>query len=475
MRTAPAALATLAALALSGCAGTRPSPPPAARQAPAAMQPPAARFMSPVEYHKLPNGLRVVLSRDTSTPLARVGVYYDVGSRQEPRGRSGFAHLFEHLMFEGSEHLRPGEFTELITSNGGIREGSTQFDFTRYPSRVPSHVLELVLWAEADRMRALELDPKRLAVQRDVVKNEVRQNADDQAYGRFVWSDMPSLAQTKWENQHDVYGDMATLDAASLDDARQFYRTYYAPNNAALAIYGDFEPAQALAWVRKYFGDIPSAPRPPRADLREPRQTEEKRVAHTDARAARPALAIAYHMPPRNSREFWVMGVIDQLLLQGRDSWLAEAVVQRRGLAAAVYGGVSARHGNLYTVNGESFWTPYLFHDAAQSPDSILATIDAEIERLRAAPVDQATLARAVIKARSDFHFQANTNVGIGRVDLLGTLALFDDDPARINRIEDEFRAVTPELLHATAREYLRPTNRTVLFLHAGAAPAPAP
>jgi predicted Zn-dependent peptidase len=461
---AGAALAVFTSLAAGtgGCRDTRsPAPPP---------------FVVPVEYHKLSNGLRVVLSPDTTAPLVRVGVYYAVGPRQEPRERAGFAHLFEHLMFEGSPNLGPGEYFKLVTSNGGRFGARTLYDFTKFNATVPSHVLELLLWAEADRMRGIRIDSTRFHAAREVVKNEIRQQAFDRPYGRFVWIDIPEIAQTKWENAHSPYGETAdgnlmAIDAATLADAHAFFHNYYSPDNAALAIYGDFDPVRALRWVQRYFGDIPRGPSRPHLDQEEPRQETERHVTRVDANAPRPALAIAYHSPPPRSPQYWAMGIIDEILVHGTDSWMHDALVSRRAVTDDVDGGISGRHGSLYTVNGPNFWSAFVYLDRAQSPDSVLAAMDQEIERLRSAPVDLETLRRAITKARAHFYAELNAARGEGRTDMLGQLALFDDDPERINRIEAELRSVTPALVLATAREYLRPSNRTVLVLQAGTSP----
>jgi len=433
------------------------------------------RLQIPVEAHRLANGLRVVLSRDTTVPLVRIGVYYGVGPREEPRGRGGFAHLFEHLMFEGSSQLGPGEYFKLVTANGGRFGARTLYDFTKYNTTVPSNALELMLWAEADRMRGLRVDQSRLDAVRATVKNEVRQQSFNRPYGRFVWIDIPEFAQTRWENSHSIYGEtpdgsMADLDSATVEDANIFFRAYYTPGNAVLVINGDFDAAQAMSWVNKYFGSIPAGSLATRRDRTEPRQQAEKNFARTDANASRPAVAIAYHLPARSDPAFWTMYVIDQILIEGRDSWMYQSLVNRKGMTDAVYGGLSASHGSAYTINGPNFWTAYVLHDRAQSPDSILHAMDVEIERIRSVPVDQGTLSRAITKARADFYSELNAGRGEGKVDMLGQLALFGDDPHRINRLEDEFLGVTPAMILATAREYLRSTNRTVLKLSAGGA-----
>src|SRR6476661_7560057 len=211
----------------------------------AAGQPAAQRVTIPVEYHKLDNGLKVVLSRDTSSPIAVVGVYYNIGFRIEPKDRTGFAHLFEHMMFQGSEHLGKNAFNGLVQANGGILNGSTRFDFTNYFQVVPSHTVETMLWAEADRMRGLMIDTSNLKNQQEVVKNEVKVNVLNQPYGGFPWIDLPMAANQNWYNAHNFYGDLEHLDAATLDDVRTFFKTYYAPNNAALVVTGDFEATQA--------------------------------------------------------------------------------------------------------------------------------------------------------------------------------------------------------------------------------------
>ena len=464
--TAPPALLLVLACA-SQPATTRMAGPVAAE--------PASRTSIPVEFHTLSNGLRVVLSPDSSVPLARIGVYYGAGPREEPRGRGGFAHLFEHLMFEGSAQLGPGEFFKLVTSNGGRFGARTLYDFTKYNVTIPSNALELVLWAEADRMSGLRIDQARLDAVRATVKNEVRQQAFNRPYGRFVWIDVPELAQTRWENSHSIYGEspdgsMADLDSASVADADTFFSNYYSPANAVLVVQGDINTRQVLPLIHRYFGGIPNRPKATTPDRTEPRQVAEKRFSRIDPNAPRPALAISYHLPPRSDPAFWTMGIINQILIEGRDSWMHQALVDQRNLTEAIYGGLSSRHGTMYTINGPNFWTAFAFYDGSQSPDSLLAVMDQQIARLQAGPVESATLARAITKARAEFYAELGAGRNEGMVDMLGQLALFGDDPSRINRIEEEFRMVTAERVLTAAREYLRPGNRTVLFLNVAGA-----
>jgi predicted Zn-dependent peptidase len=424
-----------------------------------------------VTYQRLENGLRVVLARDTAVPLARVGLYFAAGAHQEPRGRAGFAHLFEHYMFEGSESLGPGEYFRLVVSNGGRFGARTLYDLTKYTSVVPSNALDLVLWAEADRLRGLRFSQDRLDAVRKTVKNEEQQSFNS-PYGRSVWIDLPELAETRWENSHSIYGDstgstMNALDSASLADLRSFFTTYYTPDNAVLVVEGDIDPAATLATVRARFGTIPRGPARPKRDLAEPRQESERRVTIVDRNATRPALAIGYHSPPRRSSDFWPMLAITHLLFDGRDCWMYEGVIQKN-LTDWVYGGVSARHGSIYTTNGPNFWTAYAYHDARVSPDSLLAAMDVVIDRLQRELVDDASLKRAITKARTDYFAQWSQGFGEGKLDMLGQFALFDDAPQRAYTFDAELAAITAADVQRAAREYLRRGNRTVLFLQAG-------
>ncbi|MGZ7031927.1 MAG: M16 family metallopeptidase [Thermoanaerobaculia bacterium] len=456
------AAASAAALMAVACATTSTTT-PAAQTSPAATMT-TSTYNVPVQYQKLDNGLKVVLSPDHTAPTVAVAVYYGIGFRVEPRDRTGFAHLFEHLMFQGSQNLGKMEFIKLVQSNGGILNGSTRFDFTNYFEIVPSNTLQTVLWAEADRMKGLAITQDNLANQQAVVKNEVRVNVLNRPYGGFPWLQMPQQANQNWYNAHNFYGDLTDLDAATLEDARSFFKTYYAPNNAAMAITGDFEPAQALAWVRQYFGGIAAQQQPAPADVTEPRQEQEKHASLTDEKATRPALAIAYHAPEHNTPEYFALGLIDQILASGNDSWIYQDLVQKRGLTAEVDSSINGL-GNMFAIKGPTLWTLSLFHDKDKSADEIIKALDQDIERIRTQPVDAATLDRARVKMRSYMYDQIESTFGFGRANLLASFALFDDDPGHINRIESEFNAVTPELIQKTAQEYLRPTNRTILTI----------
>ncbi len=437
---------------------------------PATAQTQAARagLNVPVQYHKLKNGLKVVLSRDTTAPTAVVAVYYNIGFRNEPRNRTGFAHLFEHMMFQGSQNLGKMEFIRLVENHGGVLNGSTRFDFTNYFQLVPSHAIEPILWAEADRMRGLAIDSSNLQNQQDVVKNEVRVNVLNQPYGSFPWIDLPMAANTNWYNAHNFYGDLEHLDAATLADVQSFFKTYYAPNNAVVVVAGDYDPAKTLDWIHKYFENIPAAAQPAKPNLAEPMQTAEKRTGRTDPLANRPALGLAYHVPARNTPEWYAMGLLDQILGQGNDSWLYDELVRKKGLTGDVSTGINWGLGNMFDYSGPMLWLVTVYHDNDKPVDSLLAAVDRVVTRAQTQPMDRATLDRAMTKMRSALYANVEEFNGFGRANLLASFALFDDDPARINRLEAGFRAVTPALLQRTAREYLRKTNRTVYELKPG-------
>lgn len=417
-------------------------------------------FQVPVEYYKLKNGLKVVLSKDITAPTVCVAVYYNIGFRIEPKDRTGFAHLFEHMMFQGSENLGKNEFVKLVQQNGGILNGSTRFDFTNYFEVMPAHKLETALWAEADRMKGLSITQENLTNQQGVVKNEVKVNVLNQPYGGFPWLDMPQYANKNWHNAHNFYGDLADLDSAKLEDVDKFFKTFYAPNNAVLAVVGDFEAADAKKWVEQYFGSLAASELPAKPDLSEPKQDAEQVFHKSDTLAPKPAIAVAYKMPDRNTPEYYAMGLIDQLLVQGQDSKLVTKLQQEKGYSGDVFGGINYL-GNMYNYNGPMVWMSNLTYDATISPDSILKVFDQAIGELNS--VTQEDVDLAIVKLRSDLY--SNVGNSFGTADLLASFALFDDDPSRINSLEREFKKVTPGQIKKTAEEFLRSTNRTILII----------
>jgi predicted Zn-dependent peptidase len=452
-------------LAIAGCASDTGRPD--ARTAAAA--PAGLRIDS--QYYTLPNGLKVVLSRDPSVPTATIGVYYGIGFRIEPRNRTGFAHLFEHLMFQGSQHAPKGAFIGSITNAGGVLNGSTRFDYTNYYQVVPSNALDQILWLEADRMARPVINKEVLVNQQGVVANEVKVNVINQPYGGWPWLQIPQLANTNWHNAHNFYGELSDLEAATVEDATQFFNSFYRPNNAVLIVAGDIDYADARAKVERYFRPIPGGAKVVFPDISEPRQVAGKFKVKEDKLAPRPAYSAAWHVPRRNTPEWYAMGLLDQILVQGQDSRLFEELVRKRGLAGGIQGGINIGLGNMYNYNGPMLWTVGLIHDPGKSHGEITAAVDSVIEDIRTNPVSAEELARARTKIRSQLYNLADPATRFGLIDLLAVGAMWENDPRWVNRLEAGFERVTPELLQATAREYLRPTNRSILVIQ----PAPQP
>jgi len=308
-------------------------------------------------------------------------------------------------------------------------------------------------------MRGLDINQDNLTNQQGVVKNEVRVNVLNQPYGGFPWLDMPQYANENWYNAHNFYGDLADLDSAKLEDVHNFFDTYYAPNNAALAIVGDFNPEEAKAWVQKYFGSIPAADLPAKPDISEPVQQKEGQFEKEDKLATKPAIAIAYDMPARNTTDYYAMGLLDQILVQGDNSLLHKKLVKEKGYTANVSGGINYL-GNMFDYNGPMQWMFNLTYDNNVAADSIIQSVDSVIDNLN---VDQAMLDQAIVKIRSQLYDNLGSFFGLGRANLLCSFALFDDDPQKINTIEEEFKKITPDDINKTIKDYLRKTNRTIL------------
>jgi zinc protease len=457
--------AALISLAAAACTTATPAD---NGPAPAAAAPTALRIDS--QYYTLPNGLKVVLAREPSAPTATVGVYYGIGFRIEPRNRTGFAHLFEHLMFQGSQNAPKGTFIGSITNAGGVLNGSTRFDYTNYYEVVPSNALESILWLEADRMARPVINQEVLANQQGVVTNEVKVNVLNQPYGGWPWLDMPQVANENWHNAHNFYGALEDLQAATVEDATQFFNSFYRPNNAVLVVAGDIDYAQTRAMIDRYFGSIPRGAPVQLPDISEPRQTQEKFRAKRDPLAPRPAFTAAWHVPRRNTPEWYAMGLLDQILGQGQDSRLYQELVRERGITGSVQAGINIGLGNMYNYNGPMLWTVGFVHDPAKSREEITAALDEVIEGIRTAPVTPGELERAKTKIRANLYAALDPATRFGMVDLLAVGALWENDPNWVNRLERGFAQVTPELLQKTAQEYLRPTNRTILVIEPGAA-----
>ena len=277
-----------------------------------------------VERATLRNGLRVVVAPDRSAPVVAVAVYYDVGIRSEPEGRTGFAHLFEHLMFQGSASLQKMDHVKYVQSSGGTLNGSTRLDYTNYYEALPSNALERALFLEADRMRAPAVTEENLANQIAVVKEEIRVNVLNQPYGGFPWLTLPPVLFESFPNAHNGYGGFEDLESATVEDARDFFDRYYAPGNAVLVVGGDLDPDAAMELVRTHFGDVPRRTVPDRPDFDEPAPTSERRVEHVDPLAPAPAVALGWRVPDPDDLDAYLPYVV-----------LTSVLAHRRRLAVA--------------------------------------------------------------------------------------------------------------------------------------------
>jgi zinc protease len=407
----------------------------------------------------------VVIAPDSTTPVVTVGVYYKIGFRLEPRGRSGFAHLFEHMMFQGSANAPKMQHIKLINSSGGVLNGSTQYDVTNYYQAVPSNALERVLWLEADRMRALKVDDENLRNQRDVVKEEVRVNVLNQPYGGFPWLDLPPVAFRNWANAHNFYGDFTDLDAASLADVQSFFNTYYLPNNAVLLMLGDVKPDEGFALARKYYGDIPSGPPPPFADPGEPDQQEERRGDVPEKFGTLPAMAVGYTMPARRTRDWHAVALLDQALHGGRAGRIYRELVLEKQIAVEADGGID----DLFGYNGPTQMVTRILHKPEYSSDATLAAFDSVIHEIQQKGISESELEQLKVKWRSDYYATLEGGRGgyvpkYGLMHLLACFTLFDGEPGLVNSILDGFLAVKPDEVRSVAGKYLRRENRAIVL-----------
>jgi predicted Zn-dependent peptidase len=411
---------------------------------------------------KLKNGLRVIISEDHSAPVFAVAVNYDVGSRDERKGRTGFAHLFEHMMFEGSANVGDGEHFQLVFSNGGSMNGTTNQERTLYYEVLPANQLDLALFLEADRMRSLDITKENLDNQRHAVQEERRLRVDNQAYGK-TFEVLGELAYDNFAYAHSVIGSMADLDAATVDDVAAFFKMYYAPNNAVLSIVGDVDTKATLEKVRKYFEPIPSQPAPPAPDVAEPPQKEERRATLEDALARLPRIDMVYKIPPSSSPDYYPLSVLGTILSGGRSSRFNEMIVRQKQLATVVnaFAGESRGPG-LFSVIGVVA--------PGKTAADLEAAIDAEIERLKAGPIEDWEIEKARTSARNQL--VAGLGSSLNRAVTLGEDALFYNDPNRINTRADSIAKVTQADVQRVARQYLVKTGRTVVTTTPKAAPA---
>ncbi len=427
---------------------------------------PGAGKLAPVKFTDttLDNGLRVLISEEHYAPVFAIAVSYKVGSRDERKGRTGFAHLFEHMMFKGSENVGPGEHFYTIFTKGGNMNGTTNNDRTLYYEVLPKNQLDLGLFLEADRMKSLRITKENLENQRQAVKEERRLGVDNQPYGQ-TYEKMEELAYDNFAYQHSVIGSMTDLDAASVDDVTQFFKTYYAPNNAVIALVGDLDTKEALAKVKKYFGSIPHQPAPEPVNLTEPEKTAERRLTIDDKLARLTRLDIAYRVPEITSDDTRAMSVAASILGSGESSRLYQKLVKEKEVAASVSAGVDGR-------DGPSKLQIFAMVRPGKSAQEVEGLISEEIARLVSAPVTDQELNRVRVATRRSALFPRESVLSTA-VSLADGAALYDD-PNRMNTEPDKRMAVTAADIQKAAQKYLRTANRVVIVTQPAAAPAAA-
>ncbi|HZA57148.1 MAG TPA: pitrilysin family protein [Candidatus Udaeobacter sp.] len=401
----------------------------------------------------LKNGLRVILSEDHTAPTYSICVTYNVGSRDERPGRTGFAHLFEHMMFQGSANVGKGEHFILVLTNGGTANGTTNADRTNYFETLPANQLELGIFLEADRMGALNVTQANFDNQRHAVQEERRLNVDNRPYGKSY----EAVLETAYDNfayQHSTIGSMEDLNAAGIEDARSFFRTYYAPNNAVLSLVGDFQTETALALIKKYFEKIPSQAPPSAPDVAEPEQTTERRKTVEDSFAQTPRVDIVYKTVPGNTPDWYALRVLGHIMAGDLSSRLYQKLVKELEMVVSVSAGPDERRGTSL------FWISLVV-----KPDKSLHEVEKivydEIERLKQETVADWELEKVQMKLRLQ---QAQALYSTrSRANSLSQHAVYYNEPELINTVLNKFRQVTRTDLRRVAEHYLRPANRTVV------------
>jgi predicted Zn-dependent peptidase len=402
----------------------------------------------------LKNGLRVITVEDHSAPVIALSVTYNVGSRNERQGRTGFAHLFEHMMFKGSENVGSGEHFMLVFNNGGTMNGTTNEDRTNYFEALPANQLDLALFLEADRMKSLAITKDNLDNQRNAVQEERRLGVDNQPYGKSS-EVQQELLYDNFAYKHSTIGSMEDLNAASVEDVAAFLKMYYAPNNATLVLVGDFKSADALAKIRSNFESIPRQPDPPAVDMAEPQQKEERRATVDDmlARAAR--IDLAFKAVPGNTADFYALQVLGAALQGGQSSRLYQKLVREKEMVTGVGGFMDEKRGV------GAFYTNATLRPNVKTED-VEAAIYEEIERLKKEPIAEWELQKAKNTTRRNFinGLQSSLN----RAVTMGQYTVYYNEPNLINMRLDKVAAVTKEDVQRVANKYLMDTNRTVVI-----------
>jgi zinc protease len=425
--------------------------PRAGISAPLNVTPPALHVLD----HRLANGLRVLLLEDHTVPLVSVQVWYHVGAKNESPGRSGFAHLFEHLMFQGSAHVGPEEHSHFIESIGGRDNASTDWDRTLYYEIIPSNYLERILWMEADRMQTLDVSEANFRSERQVVEEERRLRVDDPPFGKLL-EVIFANAYTTHPYHILPIGSIADLDAATIDDVRRFHRTWYVPNNATLVLAGDLDPALTMKWVAALFGPIPQGPPLPRQVPREPPQTAERRQVAYDPKAPLPAVVLNFHVPEAKGPDLYPLEVASRILSAGESSRLYRKMVYERQMAVDV-------GGNVFRLEDPGIFYFFAILQQGQKPDAGETALQEEVDRLRNQPVPAAELEKARNKIVAELVFQRETVNE--RATAIGNAAVIEGDLSLVNHQLDLYQQVTAADVQRVARQYFTPTNRTTVYL----------
>jgi len=402
----------------------------------------------------LKNGLRVITVEDHSAPVVSISVNYNVGSRDERKGRTGFAHLFEHMMFQGSENIGKSEQMILVFNNGGVLNGTTNEDRTVYFNALPANQLDLALFLEADRMRSLAITKENLDNQRNAVQEERRLGLDNQPYGRSG-EIQQELLYDNFAYKHSVIGSMEDLSAANVDDVAEFFKIYYAPNNAVLALVGDFNTKDALARIAKHFESIPRQPNPPAVDMTEPEQKAERRQTVDDVLARVPRVDLAFKAVAGNTADFYALQVLSAALQGGQSSRLYQKLVKEKELTTGVGGFMDEKRGLGALYIGANL-------RPGAKTEAVEAAVYEEIERLKKEPIADWELQKAKNSTRRAF--VNNLQSSLSRAINLTQYAIYYNDPGLINVRLDKVAAVTKDDVQRVANKYLRDTNRTVVI-----------
>jgi len=423
-----------------------------AQEKSAEIRPPKLEFTT----QTLENGLQVILLEEHEVPVINLQVWYHVGGKDEQPGHTGFAHLFEHLMFKGSAHVGAEEHSRMIEAIGGFDNAETHDDYTNYFETFPSNYLERVIWLEADRMGSLNVDEANFKSEREVVKEELRVRVENQPYG-YLEQDLRATAFTVHGYHHTAIGSKEDLDRATLEDVRNFHDTFYKPNNATLIIVGDFNSGQALGWAKKYFEGIPASAKPiPRIDKPEPPQTEERVVKKSYSNTPLPAVVIGYKIPARYAPDAYPLDLASNILAGGESSRLYQALVYKQQIAVQ-----SAGFGN-FTEDPNLFWAYAIMNQGHTAEEGEKAVV-AQLDLLKSNPVEAKELEKAKNQEISGFILGRGTDEE--KAEALGAAAVLGKNADLANVELDRYLKITPAEIERAAKDYFVPEHATVLLI----------